>query len=261
MSRFCPLFSSSSGNCIYVGDSKSGILIDAGVSCKSICQALTNHDIDISSIKAIAVTHEHSDHRCGLRPLIRKLSIPVIASKETLNALKNDAYIPDGHPTIEIENTYNICGIEITRIPTSHDCKGSSAYVIKTEDNIRYAVCTDLGYISDEVASGLLGCQLVMLESNHDVNMLKNGPYPPQTKARILSEKGHLSNGACAGLLPTLVKNGTTRLVLGHLSRNNNLPTLARSAAKATLLDAGLFEDEDYILYIAPPENGRMFYL
>lgn len=261
MSKFCPLFSSSSGNCIYIGDSDRGILIDAGVSFKSICEALSKNDIDIATIKAVAVTHEHIDHKRGLRPLIKKLGIPVIASAETLTSLKSEGIIPEGHPVIEIETTACVDGICVTRIPTCHDCKGSSAYVIAMPDERRYAVCTDLGCTSDDIVNGISGCDLVMLESNHDINMLKNGSYPPATKLRILSDHGHLSNGACACLLPQLVKSGTTRLVLGHLSQHNNLPALALSSARAELLQAGLKDGIDYILYIAPVKDGRMFYL
>ena len=103
----------------------------------------------------------------------------------------------------------------------------------------------------------MTGCNAVLFEANHDVAMLQKGPYPPHLKARILSDKGHLSNTACAKELQWLVQSGTTRIVLGHLSRENNRPEIARSSATAALMDCGLIEDEDYTLYIAPPKNGK----
>lgn len=261
MARFCPLFSSSSGNCTYIGNSEAGLLIDAGNSCKSILTALMSRDIDPCTIKAVAVTHEHCDHIKGLKTFVKKFKVPVIASKETLCALKECGALPDGCDTICAEGGIKISGIEISRFATSHDCEGSSGYVITLPDERKCAVCTDLGYISEEVENSLLGCDLVMLESNHDIKMLTNGPYPFSLKERIMSERGHLSNVQCASLLPKLVKGGTTRLVLAHLSQHNNLPTLALSVARAGLVEAGLTEELDYILYVAPLEGGRMFIL
>ncbi len=261
MSRFCPLFSSSSGNCTFVGTSQHGILVDAGCSCKSITSALSSQDIDPQSISAVAVTHEHGDHIKGLRVFLKKHNIPVIASRKTLGALFNGQILMPQQQVIEIDDSIEINGIGIKRIATSHDCDGSSGYVFSLPDERRAAVCTDLGYISDDIRNALVGCDLVMLESNHDINMLKKGPYPFHLKERILSDKGHLSNTACAALLPELVKSGTTRIILAHLSRQNNLPTLAIGAARAALIDAGLKEELDYILYTAPPTGGRMFIL
>ncbi len=261
MSRFCPLFSSSSGNCSYVGYGDSGILVDAGVSCKNILSALCDRDIDPASIKAVAVTHEHSDHIKGLKVLVKKLKIPVMASRPTLIALNEHGALPDGCEIIEAEGGAVFDDIAVCRFATSHDCKGSSGYTFSLPGDQKFAVCTDLGYISDEVRENLLGCDLVMLESNHDINMLKNGPYPFYLKERILSDCGHLSNGQCASLLPELIKTGTTRFVLAHLSQHNNLPTLAKTASVATLMETGAKEQLDYILYVAPKEGGRILAL
>lgn len=257
MSRFCPLFSSSSGNCAYIGCGDSGILVDAGASCKSILSALCDRDIDPASIKAIAVTHEHSDHIKGLKTLVKKLKVPIMASRPTLISLNQHDALPEGCEIIEAENGATFDDIAVTRFSTSHDCEGSSGFVFSLPQNQKFAVCTDLGYISDEVKENLRGCDLVMLESNHDVNMLKNGPYPFYLKERILSKQGHLSNGQCASILPELIKNGTTRIVLAHLSQHNNLPTLAKTASVAALIEVGAKEQLDYILYVAPKEGGR----
>ena len=262
MSRFCPLFSSSSGNCSFVGTSQHGLLVDVGCSHKRVLGALEQNMIDPAAIIGIAVTHEHGDHVCGLRTFLKKHRVPVIASPSTLKSLMACGKLCPDDPMIPIcDDKVVLEDIAIQRVATSHDCDGSSGFVFSLPDERRVAVCTDLGYISDDIAAALEGCDLVMIESNHDINMLKNGPYPPQTKARILSDRGHLSNGACAALLPRLVKSGTTRIVLGHLSQNNNLPALALSTARAAMTDAGYREKCDYILYVAPVCNGRMFYL
>ncbi|MGN1320894.1 MAG: MBL fold metallo-hydrolase, partial [Acutalibacteraceae bacterium] len=132
---------------------------------------------------------------------------------------------------------------------------GSGGYVITLPDGRRVAVCTDLGIMTDSVRNSLCGCSAVLIESNHDVEMLKRGPYPANLKLRIMSELGHLSNNACAAELPALLKSGTTRIVLGHLSQQNNTAFLAQSAARATLVSIGAKDGHDYILQIAKPKT------
>ncbi|MBE6766086.1 MAG: MBL fold metallo-hydrolase [Ruminococcaceae bacterium] len=262
MSRFCPLFSSSSGNCTYIGYGDGAILIDAGVSCRSIMNALAAREIAPETIKAVAVTHSHSDHTAGLKALIKKLQIPVIASADTLRYLDEHSLLPPDCEKIIADQKISICGMEISSFCTSHDCCGSCGYTVMMPDDRRIAVCTDLGYISEDIEHSLMGCDLVMLESNHDINMLKkNINYPFPLKERILSDHGHLSNGQCSALLPRLIRGGTTRIVLAHLSMQNNLPMLALSSARACLTEAGLKEELDYILYVAPKEGGKMFIL
>ena len=130
---------------------------------------------------------------------------------------------------------------------------GSSGYRFTFSDGKSVAVCTDLGIVTDEVKNSLSGCDTVLIESNHDIDMLKRGPYPPQLKLRILSDNGHLSNNACALTLKELLKGGTVRFILGHLSQHNNLPMLALSTAKQSLLDLGAKCGSDYTLSVAKP--------
>ncbi|HHW45712.1 MAG TPA: MBL fold metallo-hydrolase [Clostridiales bacterium] len=261
MSRFCTLFSGSTGNCTYIGASGGGILIDAGVSAKRIEKALLEREIDLTTIKAIFVTHEHTDHIKGLRVFASRAKIPVFASDKTVEAmlLRND--VGESIDLRVFEDSVSVAGMEISRFDTSHDCEGSSGFIVKTPDGRKMAVCTDLGYVSDTVRQSLLGCDLVLLESNHDIMMLQNGPYPYIIKQRILSDSGHLSNVACAAELCGLVRSGTTRIVLGHLSRENNHPELARTTARASLIDGGFKEDIDYILYVAKPSGNKVLVL
>lgn len=259
MARFCPLFSGSSGNCTYIGTADEGILVDAGVSARRICQALLERAVDIKSIKAVFVTHEHGDHIRGLATLTGKYGIPIIASAQTLNSVIKAAQLPAGARLIEMDkNCLEIGGIKAQRFDTKHDCAGSSGYSFILPLGQKISVCTDLGIVTDEVRKGITGSDAVLIESNHDLNMLKKGPYPPLLKMRIMSDEGHLSNTACAAELPELLKNGTTRFVLGHISRQNNLPELAFTASRDSLLGVGAKENEDYILKTADMQGSEM---
>ncbi len=256
MSRIFPIASSSSGNCTYIGHKADGILVDAGISCKGIADALSGLSVDPKTLKGVFITHEHIDHIQGLRVFTKKYGVPVFASGITAAALLSA--IPEIEDDLHIiDAPVGVGEMVIERFDTSHDCEGSSGYVINLPDGKKCAVCTDLGYVSAEVHSALSGCEALLFESNHDVAMLQKGSYPPHLKNRILSDKGHLSNVSSAAELSKLVDSGLTRIVLGHLSRENNKPEIARSTARASLMDKGMVEDSDYTLYIAPPKNGK----
>lgn len=262
MAKLCTLFSGSSGNCTYLSSGEDALLIDAGESCKQILTALKERRLDPARLRGILITHSHSDHVKGLRVLLKKTHLPVYATRETLGALLleqtfsvNDRYFDVADPT-ELP-----CEFGIEHFPTSHDCPGSCGYVITFSNGEKLAFCTDLGVMTDAIREKLRGCKTVVLESNHDVGMLQNGPYPFATKQRILSDEGHLSNVSCATELPELVKSGTTRIVLAHLSRDNNTPDLARVTAESVLLEHGLHVERDYSLYIAPKCGGKMLYI
>ena len=257
MSRICPLFSSSSGNCTYIGTKNGAILIDAGVSFKRLKEAIDASGGSLEKIKAIAVTHEHSDHIMGLKPLLNKTGAELIASAKTLEALVDMDKIPSGiKVTAAEEGAQEISGIILSRVATSHDCEGSSGYKFALPDGKIFTLCTDLGIVTDEVRKFLKGSDLVLIESNHDIEMLKKGPYPNHLKIRIMSDKGHISNAACSAELKALLQGGTERFILGHLSRNNNTPLIARSCAEAALIDMGAQNGVDYILSVASPERN-----
>ncbi len=261
MARFCPLFSSSSGNSAFVGTNDGGVLVDIGASAKRITAALKENGIAADELRGIFITHEHNDHIKGLSVFLKQHSIPVFASSDTLSALERHCNLPSTARLCDIDGIKEVCGMEVLRFPTSHDCVGSSGYKFTLEGGRKISVCTDLGIVTDEVRNAIMGSDLIMLESNHDLQMLKKGPYPPLLKLRILGDTGHLSNNSCAAELPTLLKGGTTRFVLGHLSRENNLPTIARKTATTSLADIGAEIDNDYILEVAPEEKGEMLYL
>lgn len=257
MAMLCPLFSGSTGNSTYISYENTGILVDAGASCKGILSALNNIDCSPQKIKAIVVTHEHIDHIKGLKALLKKTGAVLFASGQTLEALAEKDLIPDNTMVTAIDGDFCVGDINISRFNTSHDCNGSSGYTFLLPNDKKIAVCTDLGIVTDEVRNAIIGSNVVLIESNHDIDMLKRGPYPPQTKIRIMSDLGHISNNACAAEVKRLFENGTERFILGHLSLNNNTHLLAHSSTTAALMDIGAEEGKDYLLKIArPKENG-----
>ncbi len=255
MAKVVPLFSGSSGNSYYVGSAGSGILIDAGRSAKQITKALDDNGIDIKTIEAIFVTHEHSDHVKGLRVFANRHDIPVFMSEGTLNALTDGGYI-DGKTRCHVIQSggVDLSTMHVDRFPISHDCAEGIGFRVDMGDR-KYALATDLGYISDEVEKSLLGCDVVTIESNHDVNMLKMGPYPYILKRRIMSDKGHLSNLTCSEFLPRLVRSGTKRFILAHLSRENNMPEIAYRESLNELNANDMELMCDFTLSVAPVET------
>ncbi len=255
MAKFFPLFSSSSGNASYIGTRTAGLLVDAGASCKRLCQALEVNEIAPSAVQGIFITHSHSDHVKGLRVLAKKLRVPIYATETTLMALEASGNLPEDASVTAIDTRAVACaGCEVLAFPTMHDAPGSCGYTIHTADDRRCAVCTDLGVVTEAVAQAVTGCDMVLLESNYDPEMLVRGPYPPELKGRIMSDHGHLSNPDSARFAAHLVQSGTTRLLLGHLSPHNNTQQLAAEAALHEL--CSFTQGQDYLLGIAPVETS-----
>lgn len=254
MARLCPLFSGSTGNSYYIGSRSAGLLLDAGRSAKQLTQMLDRCGIDPLAIQGILITHEHSDHVAGVRVFAKKYGIPVFGSQGTLMAMDSSL---DGVERWVLDGPLELAGMKITPFPTPHDSAQSLGFRITTGDHREFALATDLGELTSCVKEHLLGAEFVVVESNHDGEMLRNGPYPLYLKQRILSGRGHLSNKACAGFLPELAKAGTKRFLLAHLSRENNTPTLAEEASLGALAAAGYRQGVDYWLEVASPENGE----
>lgn len=256
MSRICPLFSSSKGNSTYVGTEQVGILVDVGRSAKQIEQSLLANNININSIKAIFITHEHSDHIQGLKVFASRYKLKVFASRGTMEALEQKGVLTNNFPSEIIEfDGVEVCGMHIKAFETPHDSQQSVGYIINTADNKRAVIATDIGYMTDSIRNAILGSDVVLIESNHDVRMLQNGAYPYYLKKRILSNIGHLSNDACAAELPNFIKNGTDKFILAHLSQENNIPELAFETSICHLASHRMTHGTDFQLTVAPVQN------
>ena len=252
MARFCSLFSSSRGNCTYIGTGDSGILIDCGVSCKRTVETLNALGVDPSRLRAIFVTHEHSDHVSGLRIFAGKYGLPVYSSAGTLSAIERSGVLNGTFDVGVVPHEGVSLGDFFVRpFSLSHDAREPVGYSVETGDGRRISVATDTGIVTDEILSAVSGSDLILLESNHDVGMVQNGTYPYATKRRILSSLGHLSNDVCAETAVSLLNSGTTQFCLGHLSRDNNIPALAYQTTFSELSIAGAKEGSDYQLRVA----------
>lgn len=224
---FCSLFSGSSGNSIFIATKNTKILIDAGLPGKTIEKALCDIGQDVNMLDAIFVTHEHIDHTKGVGVLSRKYNIPVYANEPTWNAMESIIGKVSEHNIKCIADKYvTIKDIDVQNYRTSHDAACSVGYSIY-EGRKKACIATDLGYFSDDVKHSITDADILLLESNHDVEMLKVGPYPYSLKMRILSNIGHLSNDACGNAIISILNDKHKRIVLGHLSKTNNYPDLA----------------------------------
>ena len=241
----CSLSSGSSGNCIFAGSGNTNILIDAGRSAKATTELLSQINVKIEDISAIFITHEHIDHVSGLKVLINKRKIPVYMVWESFDNLSDDYKRALGEVInfISPKDIIKIGGLQIECYPTPHDSAASVGYVIgRSDDKLKKAVgiATDIGCMTNEIIEAMRGCRIIYIESNHDTEMLKNSSYPTQIKQRIKSKHGHLSNKECAEILPDFIKNGARKIILYHLSGENNTKELAVKESKKSILDAKL---------------------
>ena len=261
MARVFTLSSGSDGNCTFVGDGNYAVLIDVGISFSKVKKALENYNIELSHIKALLITHEHSDHIKGICTFCKKTDIPIIASPKTVE------YIIMQYPELEDRISAENIGKEffadkmsVTPFSVSHDAKEAVGYRIKTADNRTVAYSTDTGVVTDDMFSYIKDADLNIIEANYDEGMLAcNISYPFLLKQRISGEFGHLSNLQCAQTVLRLIENGNKRFVLAHLSHQNNTPEVALSAVKAKLIENGFVENVDFEINVAPRlETSRM---
>ncbi|MBQ9743916.1 MAG: MBL fold metallo-hydrolase [Clostridia bacterium] len=245
------LFSGSSGNCVYIKDRGTELLIDAGKSAGAIEKSLTALNSSLSNIDAIFLTHEHADHTVGLEIISKKYRIPVHITAPSYDRMVS--------PTSslcacawrrEVHYSTRIGSLTVTSFEIPHDSMQNVGYIIENEEGEKFGVATDMGHITEEILSYLSGCHYAIIESNHDTGMVKSGPYPYFLKQRILSDRGHLCNEECSRLAIFLAERGTRALTLAHLSRENNTPDKALSVTRQALDTAGFFSVE---LNVASP--------
>ena len=235
------LASGSKGNCTLVASSGTRLLVDAGLSCRELLRRLSSCGNGTSDIDAILITHEHSDHVGGLHVLAKRLKVPVYMTGATHDAYRRYARDSAGNrihlerlETFQAGSSFQIGDITVTPFTIPHDAVDPVGFTFRSE-GIKAAICTDLGYMPSSVKHHIRGCQVLMIESNHDLEMLRGGPYPWAVKQRVMSRVGHLSNDALADFLTTDYDGGAEFLILAHLSEQNNHPEVARMTAERAL--------------------------
>lgn len=253
MIRFCSLYSGSSGNSLYVEGSDSKILIDAGVSGKKIEEGLASLGTFPNEIDAILITHEHSDHVSSIGYLSKKYDIPVYASSRTWSQLEEQSIKmkSSNRMTFETDNWFSIGSLDIIPFKIPHDAIEPCGFSILGEGK-KITVATDIGHINNYLFDNMVESDLLFLESNHDIEMLRCGRYPWFLKRRILSQTGHLCNEDAANTIVRLVVSGMKKFFLGHLSTENNFPELALQTATNVLDEIGVTIGSDVFLEVAP---------
>lgn len=257
--EFYSIASGSSGNAIYAGTDKSGLLIDVGISGKRIEAGLNLYGHTGRDIAGILITHEHSDHISGLGVMARKYNIPIYATAPTLKKLRRMGSVGAIEPTlwheIKADEDFVIDDMTIHPFSVSHDALCPVAYRVSSSDK-SVAVCTDLGYYDEYIENNLKGLDALLVEANHDIRMLQAGSYPYQLKCRILGDMGHLSNEAGGKLLSSVLHDDIKHVFLGHLSKENNYPDLAYEAvcAEITMSDTP-YTGKDFKITVASREE------
>lgn len=250
--KFCTLASGSSGNCTVVFHGNTYILIDAGISLRRICASLKGLKITPDMLDAVFITHSHSDHIGALRTAAESFRVPVFAPEGECSAIA--AAVPEAEPFLNAfpaGSTFQLGDLEIASFRTPHDTPESVGYCVRAGGR-GFALATDLGYLTNTVVDAVSGADAAVLESNHDLRMLKTGPYPRYLKQRILGPGGHLSNDDCGVLAATLAESGTKRILLAHLSRENNTPEAAYTTVCASLKARDCLPDRDISVCVAP---------
>lgn len=250
------LASGSSGNALLVSCGGTHLLVDAGISCRRITVSLAELGLMPQDLSAILITHTHSDHISGMQTLLKRTACPVLGSSRTCGGLDYRlAGIRDRLEPMAFCCPTAVGDFTVTAVPTSHDAAGSCGYRLDTASG-SVGILTDTGYVTEEAADILPGVDLAVLESNHDVEAVRCGPYPYYLKERILGSGGHLSNETAAAFAVALAEGGAGEIVLAHLSQENNSPAMAYNAVERALCAAGYAPCESGLhLSVAPRDR------
>ena len=243
--KVCVLSSGSKGNCTYVETDEAKILIDLGTSSLYVENALKDINVDPEKIDIILLTHTHTDHTAGLKVFLKKYSTTLYLTEKMYEDIKEDIKITD---CSFIENSFSYKDVYIDYIKTSHDVTDSNGYIIES-DSASVVYITDTGYINYKNETKLKNKNIYILESNHDVEMLRNGKYPYHLQQRILSDSGHLSNEECAKYLSKYIGENTKTIFLAHLSDENNSPEVAMKTVVNILKENNKLIDDIRIAY------------
>lgn len=253
MLRVATLASGSSGNCAVVSDGRVHILLDAGISTRRIAQGLRALDIELRHVSGVLITHEHADHVAALPVLCRQVQAPLFTAEDTACELCGRWNgLVERFRVFEPGQRFALDGLEVGTFATSHDCARPVGYWV-TDGKRKLALCTDTGVVTPQAREGVRGAHTLIGEFNYDPEMLRRGPYPLQLQNRIRGERGHLSNQAGGELAAWAAEQGTERVILAHLSQENNRPGLALEAAQKALGELGLGQDD--VKLIAAPRG------
>jgi phosphoribosyl 1,2-cyclic phosphodiesterase len=250
---FLSLASGSSGNCYYLGTSEYGILIDAGISIRTIRNAIKDNGIDFEKIMAVLITHDHADHIKTVGCLGEKYHIPIYATEKVHDGIDRSRFVEEtlqqSRRTIEKEKPFLIRDLRIEAFEVSHDSSDNVGYQIEYGD-CRFTIATDVGYITDTVSRYLCRANHLVLETNYDEEMLLSGNYPEFLKERVSSKTGHLSNREAADFLATHYTPRLKNIWLCHLSRENNHPELAYKTVDIRMAQEGIRVGKDVALNV-----------
>lgn len=238
MLNFCSLYSGSSGNSLFVQTENTNLLIDAGVSCKKIENALYDLNINPNEIDGILVTHEHTDHVQGLGTLSKKFDLPVFVNSETLDAMpkQKDKISEKNIKDFKINNKFSINDLEINPFSIPHDAANPCGFNI-SKDSKKISIATDIGHMNTNILKQLEESLFILLESNYDPEVLKYSSYPFVLKSRIAGPTGHLSNELAGKTISHLLNSGLKKAMLGHLSKESNFPELAYKTVVEELME------------------------
>ncbi len=247
--------SGSSGNCICVGSNNVHVMIDAGISGKRIEAGMNQMNLTTRDMAGVLITHEHSDHVGGLGVIARRYGLPIYATQGTADAIMMSGTCgridPNLFHIIRPDEEFLIGELTIRPIHVSHDAADPVAYILR-DGNKKMGVITDLGYYDDYIIENISDLDAMLIESNHDVHMLQVGPYPYPLKQRILGDKGHLANESCGQLLGQVLNDHMVKVLLGHLSKENNYPELALESVRAEVtLGDNPYKGTDFDITVA----------
>ncbi len=257
MLRVATLASGSSGNSLVVSDGYEHILIDAGISAKRIMAGLKELQIDPAQISAVLITHEHNDHISGLSVLCRQIKTDIYTAEKTAEEICKHMHneIQDRFCVFYPGEYFTVGKFTVGTFPVSHDCVSPVGLTVR-KDNMKMALCTDLGIVTQDVLHHIRGAGLLLVEFNYDPEMLRNGSYPPWLKKRISGKQGHLPNGEGGKLAAWAIQQGAKKIVLCHLSKENNTPDKALKAAEEAVNLISRQIKYEPVITVAPRESG-----
>lgn len=253
--EFCSFSSGSSGNSYMIRQGKTVLLCDCGISGKKIFEGLRMCGCEPDDVSGILISHEHQDHTKSIRTVIKKTGSSAFMNPGTWESIRDK--VPDDRQVlIENGSGFSIGGIDISSFSVSHDAADPAAYCFEAGGR-KLSILTDTGYVSNEMIDQICDSDLLVLEANHDVNVLQVGPYPYHLKRRILSDEGHLSNEAAAECIVRICEKVSKprRILLAHLSHKNNTPMMAEITVKNILEEAGIFTGGDLLIDVITREK------